>query len=300
VTYVPPNGYSANDHIIKLNTSYKITDGLNAYINYAEGFRRGGANGIPLTGPFAVNSSLQVYTPDKTKNYEIGVKGRAPGINYTIDYFYINWNNFQLDTQSYAGGYSLAANGAKARSQGVEMTLDGELAAHFNYSIGYTYTRAQLAEDFSILDNLDDGSGGQAAIVSGKKGDALPNAPRHSATLGLTYTQPALAFLPDWIPRWHLNGSYRSATLSRLVNTVPGSTQPFEIKGFSVWDAALEVANKSGLYASLYADNIFNELAITGGLDPGQVAPGNGGVRGSYYYIGRPRTLGLRVGYKFR
>ena len=81
----------------------------------------------------------------------------APGINYSIDYFLTNWNNFQLDTQSYAGGYSLAANGVKARSQGVELALDGELAAHWNYDLGYTYTKAEVAQDFAILDNLDDG-----------------------------------------------------------------------------------------------------------------------------------------------
>ena len=299
VTLVPANGYSVNDHIIKLNSSYKVNDGLNVYINYAEGFRRGGANGIPLAGPFAVNPALQVYTPDKTKNYEIGVKGRAPGINYSIDYFLTNWNNFQLDSQSYAGGYSLAANGVKARSQGLELAFDGELAAHWNYELGYTYTKAEVAEDFAILDNLDDGSGGFAAIVTGKNGDALPNAPRHSATVGLTYSHAAPAILDGWTMRWHVNGSYRSSTLSRLVNTAPGARQPFNIKGFTLWDASVELSNRGGLYANLYAQNIFNQLAITGGLDAGEVAPGNGGVRHSHFFIGRPRTIGVRIGYKF-
>ena len=299
VTLVPANGYSVNDHIIKLNTSYKINSGLNAYINYAEGFRRGGANGIPLAGPFAVNPALQVYTPDKTKNYEIGLKGRTPGVNYSIDYFLTNWDNFQLDTQSYAGGYSLAANGVKARSQGVELAVDGEFAMHWNYQLGYTYTKAEVAEDFAILDNLDDGSGGFAAIVTGKNGDALPNAPRHSATLGITYSHAAPAMLDGWTMRWHVNGSYRSSTLSRLVNTAPGARQPFNIKGFTLWDTSVELASRAGLYTDLYAQNLFNQLAITGGLDAGEVAPGNGGVRHSHYFIGRPRTIGVRIGYKF-
>lgn len=299
VTLVPANGYAVNDHIIKLNSAYKFNSGLNAYLNYAEGFRRGGANGIPLAGPFAVNPALQVYTPDKTKNYEIGLKGRTAAFNYALDYFLIDWNSFQLDTQSYAGGYSLAANGVKARSQGVEASVDGELAQHWNYQLSYTYTKARVAQDFAILDNLDDGSGGSAAIVTGKSGDALPNAPQHSATFGLTYTTAAPAFLAGWTQRWHLNGSYRSATLSRLVNTAPGAREPFNIAGFSLWDASVDLSSRGGLYTSLYAQNLFNQLGITGGLDAGEVAPGNGGVRHSHYFVGRPRTIGLRIGYKF-
>lgn len=298
VTYVPPNGYSVNDHIFKLNTSYKVNDGLNAYINYAEGFRRGGANGIPLAGPFAVNPALQVYTPDKTKNYEAGAKGKFLGVNYTFDYFYINWNNFQLDTQAYAGGYSLAANGAKARSRGVELSLDGQITSQWDYQFGYTFTKAEVAQDFAIKDNLDDGSGGFASIVTAKDGDALPNAPQHSATLGVNYSHAA-PFLDDWKMRWHVNGSYRSSTLSRLVNTAPGARPPFEIQGFAVWDASIALVNNHGLTTSLYGQNLFNALAVTGGLDAGEAGVGPGGVRASHYFVGRPRTIGVRIGYKF-
>jgi iron complex outermembrane receptor protein len=298
VTYVPPNGYSVNDHIFKFNTSYKLSGAANAYFNYSEGFRRGGANGIPLAGPFAVNPALQIYTPDKTKNFEVGLKGSAPGLNYTIDYFYIHWDNFQLDSQSYAGGYALAANGQLARSQGVEMTLDGAIGTHFNYQLGYTYTRAQVARDFAIQDYLDDGSGGTAAIVSGKAGDTLPNAPKNSATWAVNYTHGLAPALDAWHLRWHLGGSYRSAALSQLVNTVPGARPPFVIQGFMLWDGAVELSNGK-LYANLYGQNLFNALAVTGGVDAAEAAPGPEGTRAAHYYVGRPRTVGLRVGYRF-
>jgi outer membrane receptor protein involved in Fe transport len=205
--------------------------------------------------------------------------------------FTIDWDNFQLDTQSFVGGYLLAANGAKARSRGIELALDGEFESRIGYALSYTYTKATVAQDFAITDT--DGAGGFAAIVTGRNGDDLPNAPKSSATLDLHYTQPAPG-LEGWKVRWHVGGTYRSSTLSRLVNAAPGSPAPFVIQGFSIWGASVELMNRSGYYASLYGENLFNQLGITGGVDAGEV-----GLRSAHYFVGRPRTVGLRMGYRF-
>lgn len=293
-------GYSVNSHIFKLNTAYKFNETLNTYAEYSEGFRRGGANAIPLSGPFEVSSALLVYKPDKTKNYEVGAKGTLGSVvNYTADVFYIDWNNFQLDTSSYYGGYPLSANGAKAHSRGVELSFDGKLSAHFSYALGYTYTKAQVAQNFEILDRLDDGTNNLAAIVSARSGDPLPNSPENSATLALNYTHAAPEFMRDWNTRWHIDGNYRSSTYSRLLNTIPGAPPPFLIHGFSIWDASVDLANAHGLDLTLYGQNLFNELAITGGLDPGEAGPPPTNVRAAHYFVGRPRTIGLRLAYKF-
>jgi len=286
------NGYSAGDHISKLNTSYKLSNALNAYLDYSEGFRRGGANGIPLAGPFAVNPVLMIYKPEKTKNYEVGFKGTLAGINYTLDAFYINWDNFQLDTQSYLGAYPIAVNGAKARSRGTELSLDGELAGHFGYQLSYTFTNAEVAQNFSILDNA--GGGATASIVTGVDGAALPNSPRHMATLAVNYTNAVPVVLDGWKMRLEINGSYRSSTLSQLLNTAPGTPPPFVIQEFQIWNGSVSLLDGKGLTTSLYAQNIFNQLGVTGGQDEGQV-----GIRAAHYFVTRPRTVGLRVGYKF-
>ncbi len=284
------NGYSVNDHIFKLNTSYKFSTALAPYINYSEGFRRGGANAIPIDGPFAVNPALGIYTPDKAKNYEAGAKGSFAGINYTFDYFYIKWNNFQLDTQSALGGFPIAVNGPRARSRGVELSLDGELLPRLTYQFGYSYTDAEVAQDFAIQDI---GASGPVSIVTGKSGDPLPNSPKHSATLALNYTHTA-PFFAGWNMRWHVDTSYRSSTMSQLVSTDPTVPLPFKINGFEIWDGSVDISRGGAFYTRLYAENIFNQLAITGGADAGEV-----GIRAEHYYVGRPRTVGLRVGYKF-
>jgi hypothetical protein len=44
----------------------------------------------------------------------------------------------------------------------------------------------------------------------------------------------------------------------------------------------------------LYIQNMFNNLGITGGQDRGAV-----GIRGEHFFVSRPRTIGVRVGYSF-
>jgi iron complex outermembrane receptor protein len=290
-TTLTQKGYSVSDHISKLNTSYKFSNRLNTYFNYAEGFRRGGANGLPVSGPFAGNPALLVYKPDKTKNYEIGVKGTLAGVRYSAALFYIDWNNFQVDATSIAAASRIAVNGDKARSKGVELELDGEIIRHLTYQLGYSYARAEVARDFTVYDLNT--SGELVGLVTSKAGDPLPNAPRNSATAALDYTHPA-PLMQGWNMRWHLDASYRSATLSQLLSTDPGNPPPFKIPGFSIWDASLNLASSGGLYTSLYVQNLFNALGETGGTDRGAV-----GIRAEQFFIGRPRTVGLKVGYSF-
>jgi outer membrane receptor protein involved in Fe transport len=290
-TTLTDKGYSVKSHISKINTSYKFSDTLNTYFNYAEGFRRGGANGLPISGPFAGNPALLVYQPDKTRNFEVGAKGVLGRTRYSAALFYINWDNFQVDATSIAAASPIAVNGGKARSKGVELELDGDIVQHLKYQLGYSYARAQVASNFTV-DDLDT-SGQLVGLVTSRSGDPLPNAPRTSVTAALDYTQPA-PFLSNWSMRWHLDANYRSSTLSQLVSTNPDNPPPFKIPGFSSWDASLNFANVRGLYTSLYVQNLFNALGETGGQDRGSV-----GIRAEQFYISRPRTVGLKVGYSF-
>jgi outer membrane receptor protein involved in Fe transport len=286
---------SVSDQIFKLNSAYAPSDNANLYVNYAEGFRRGGTTGIPISGPFAGNPELLTYDPDQTKNYEVGAKGRFGGISYSFAVFYIDWLNFQVDDNAASSGFAIAVNGARAESKGVELELYGALSDRLTYRLGYAFSDAEVAEDFSVMD-LENGPNGTlvpVAIVESSKGDPLPNSPKHSATGAVDFTHAAPSFLEDWQMSWHVNATYRSSTLSQLVSSNPSDPPPFEIDAFSVWDASVNLSNESTTI-SLYVDNIFDELAMTGGSDRGSV-----GLRAEQFYVGRPRTLGLKLRYRF-
>ncbi len=284
-----------SDQIFKLNTSYTVNSDLKVYANYAEGFRRGGSTGIPISGPFAGNPELLTYDPDQTKNYEVGAKGSFGANIFSVALFYIDWTNFQVEDSSAASGSAVVVNGASARSQGIEVELNGALTDRLQYRFGYAYADAEVSEDFSVID-LENSLAGPVpvAIVEASKGDPLPNAPKHSITLALDYTHPAPAVLPSWDMRWHLHGNYRSSTLSQLVSANPADPPPFELEGFSMFGASVNLEDTKGLSLGLYVDNIFNELGVTGGSDRGNV-----GLRAEQFYVARPRTIGLRAGYRF-
>jgi outer membrane receptor protein involved in Fe transport len=281
---------SVDDQIFKLNTSYNINDDQMVYFTYAEGFRRGGANGIPLAGPFAASPSLLLYEPDLSENYELGLKGSFGTHNYTVALYHIDWKNLQVNDGAAAGGYDLVANGTKAISRGVELELSGRFGDQFRYGFAYSYIDAEIDDSFEVLDNF---FGMTVPIISTSKGDPLPNTSEHSVSLSMDYTQ-ARPIWNDWNVRWHLNGSYRSDVQSGLVSLIPGDPQPFVIDSFSLWDASVNVQNAGNTSVSLYIDNLTDERAVTGGIDSQFTGP-----RGKFFFVGRPRTVGLRVNYTF-
>ena len=59
----------------KFNASYHITPDTMLYATASEGYRRGGANGVPTAGQFAQNAGFVAFGPDTVRNYELGVKG---------------------------------------------------------------------------------------------------------------------------------------------------------------------------------------------------------------------------------
>lgn len=281
---------AVSNHIFKLNSSYEVAARQMVYATFSEGFRRGGANGIPLSGPFAASPSLLLYKPDETKNYEIGLKGRVLGQTYSLAAYYIKWDNVQIDGASAAGGYSLVANGSRARSQGIEMELSGMPLRGLSYELSYAYTDAQIADAFQVLDTYN---GAMAPIISTQSGDALPNSPKNSLSASLGYEE-LLPTLPGWGLLWHVNGSYRSAAESSLTSLIPGNPEPFTIAGFAVWNASLTLQSERHYSTMLYVNNIFDSKAITGGVMGEREGP-----RGDYYFVGRPRTVGLQLTYAF-
>jgi outer membrane receptor protein involved in Fe transport len=80
-----PHEAPASKTVGKVNPSYEYADNHFAYALWAQGFRRGGANSVPANGIFQESPLLRDYQPDKTNNYEAGLKGRfSNGLSYTF------------------------------------------------------------------------------------------------------------------------------------------------------------------------------------------------------------------------
>ena len=64
------NSQNAHKHLFKLNSSYDISKDTKVYATFSEGFRRGGAAGLPPEGIYASVPQYFTYQPDFSKNYE--------------------------------------------------------------------------------------------------------------------------------------------------------------------------------------------------------------------------------------
>jgi iron complex outermembrane recepter protein len=169
---------SANVFTYLLTPRFVVTPDLMVYARLASGYRAGGTNVIAAGVP-------PQYNPDKTRNYEIGVK--ADFLNHTLlvdsSLYYIDWKDIQIfaigGTQSPVG-YN--TNGSRAKSQGLEISVESRPLTGLKVAGWITLSEAELTAGFPPAT--------MAAGVYGAAGDRLPYNSRFSGNLSLDQQYP--------------------------------------------------------------------------------------------------------------
>ncbi|MEM8936271.1 MAG: TonB-dependent receptor, partial [Pseudomonadota bacterium] len=59
--------------LFRANVAYEIADDDLVYATFSEGYRRGGSNGVPISGQFANDPEYLLFDNDQVTNYEVGV-----------------------------------------------------------------------------------------------------------------------------------------------------------------------------------------------------------------------------------
>jgi outer membrane receptor protein involved in Fe transport len=288
-TYVPatPHESPASKNIWKINPSYEYTAGQFAYATWSQGFRRGGASAVPLSGPFQESPVLASYAPDSTNNYETGLKGRLHGgLSYTVDIFDIQWDKPQIAGITGAGNYAVW-NANKAQSTGFEFNVSGPLGIpDFDFLVGGAYSNAKLTENYSLP-----GGNGAGTIVpgliSGTAGSQLPGSPKKSAAATVTYKHN-LAL--DYLLNVSLNGTYKSSIPFQIL--IPGTPPSQQSSSIELFNLSTTLTHDDW-HVGAYVNNIADRRVL---LIP---ASGPSGNLANDSTISRPREIGLRVGYSF-
>ncbi len=149
--------------------SYKLTEDVLAYFRFATGFRPGGPN-------LAVGANTpSTYAPDKTNNYELGMKGNFIDNLLFLDLsvYYIDWRDIQIKTTN-ASDFAYYTNAGGATSQGVEFTGQVRPAAGLTAYLTFAYDNAHLTQNLPVG-------------VFGSSGDRLPYSPMYSGSAGTEY-----------------------------------------------------------------------------------------------------------------
>lgn len=286
------NATKGTDQIFKVNTSYKLGGGGQIYATFSQGFRRGGANAFstPADNPIIFEPArLVVYKPDRTNNFEVGIKGSMSRIYYSLSAFYVDWQNPQIDLQTPYNLFPVVVNGSKAKSKGFELELSGPIAVDgLSFNLGLAYARARLSKDFGLP--AGDGGGNEVPnAIRGAKGDQLPGAPDWSGAGSLTYRHAA----GKGEMTYNLGFDFRSGTWNQLrsqsANT-PASKQSGYIMfnggiGYSLDDWNIELYGTNLLdKRAVYAANLrtLNSIATLG-------------TWGNSYSVSRPREVGIRL-----
>lgn len=175
----------------KLGARYALTERLDVFASYAEGYRAGGAEILFTTG------QLNTFDPEFTRNVEIGLRSDFFGgdVGLRSNLFYVDWRDQQVMVLTESRDDSFTANAAKSRLYGAEIEADWRGPQGFSAyaSLGYTRTRF---EDF--VEGRTVTTGDPTAITPGTalnlllppppprdfSGNEFARAPRWAASVG--------------------------------------------------------------------------------------------------------------------
>ncbi|MBT2186034.1 TonB-dependent receptor [Sphingobium nicotianae] len=301
-TELPPSAFAAtasgtdvtNDRVVKINTSYDVTPTVKLYATYSEGFRRGGASGVPIAGVYASLPIFATFKPDIATNYEIGIKGSLldRAIRFSADIFQIDLNNFQFQATSPSGNY-VATNGKRAQSRGIEFDTSLRLSRQLDVTFAYNYTDAKVAETITIGDLapaalFSPPPGPPLVMTTYLAGTPLPGVPKHAVSASFDYT---IDLGGEKRIVLHGDGVYRTSAPSGLDSpTVKYTVQPAAFIG----NLRVSYESSQGWALDAFVNNVSNDLAIGSGYVARRSPMPLSGV-----VVARPRSFGILARYKF-
>jgi outer membrane receptor protein involved in Fe transport len=268
----PPEHADNNGVIGKVNLSYHLTRDVMAYAQFAQGFRAGGTNAATVA---AVPSQ---YNPDKTNNYELGLKTSWFDRRLTADVaaYLIDIQNLQIAETFDNGAFSGVGNasGSAARSEGVEFDIKARPIPALTLTAGGNYTHAYLTQDFSGNANPNADVGALAV-----KGAELLNVPNWAGNVSADY---GFDLTPDY--RGSVGGDVEYTGRVKNTSYDAGFNEP--LPSYVLVNLRASVTWRK-YEVTLYADNVFDKNAQVNVIND---------VDDAYNVLtNRPRTVGVRL-----
>jgi iron complex outermembrane recepter protein len=270
--FVPGESSTPDAFTYLFTPSFKISPDLMVYARLASGYRAGGNNfGIP-------NVPAQ-FSPDKTKNYELGSKGDFLEHRLSIDasLYYIDWENLQLPLVTpppVVFGYT--GNAGSAKSEGVELSAQARPISSLTVAGWITIANAELTKNVP--------GAGQNGVIYGFAGDKLPYSARFTGNLSAQQDFPLAGEWTGFV------GGMLSYIGAREDVFPVASPERQYLPAYAKSD--LRIGAKSQAWSvNLYVNNVADRRGLlSGGV--GNVVPY------SFYEI-QPRTVGLNIARQF-
>jgi len=277
--FIAPIGHaSGSPFTYQVTPEFKFTPDLMIYGRLATGYRIGGPNfhnGIP--------GIPEKYDPDKTTNYEIGVKGDlfAHRLSFDASVYHISWHDFQLnELKSF---YYFETNAGDAKSDGVEASLTAHPTRGLTITAQGSYNRAVLTTALPPLCGTP-GATGTCGYSYGLAGLRLPYSVPWSG--GVTVNQD-IPLSGEWTGFVGGAVTYLGQRYGEFAAT---TTDPrVRMPAYTTTDLRTGARFRSWLF-NLYINNVADVHGVVG-LETGFT----GSLGGYYGTITQPRTVGLSV-----
>lgn len=256
---------------------YRPNDDLSLYARIASGYRPENAN-LPLLDVLGNNAAPLIIATDTLWSYEAGAKGSLLEgvVTYDLAAWYLEWQDLQ--TVTFVNGATTGGNSnSDVTAYGFEVAVAARPSDNFTIDANVAYTD-------STLDNDETASFGALA------GENLQLLPEWTASIRGNYDFPisaeidgffggGLRYIGERDTGFEGGVGSDGSTITPLIANIP-------LDSYVV--ANMNVGVRKGMVtASLYANNIFNEYAFTGG----SARPAVGGVRATANVL-QPRTIG--------
>lgn len=277
----PSISKSFDDTTYKFQLTYRPTEDMQLYAQYAEGFRAGGVNAqvVPSIPPS--------FDPDTAKSTELGFKSSwlEDRLFANFSVYSIDWENTQIGasfTTQFAGLVNCTEQGNPVTSEGWEAELVYQLTDHIEVGANYSSLDAVWNVDPEscltpeLLATLSDPLGGGA-------GQKLIGVPDDSGSVYFDYSFNWKPEVPGYLRLdWVYQGEVDVNQAREERNIANPSYNMGNLKvgaSFGSLDFAVYVKNLTDEVAYL---SMFNDFQQENRVTPSQ-----------------PRTLGLTVDYRF-
>jgi iron complex outermembrane receptor protein len=256
-------GQTSTSFTYLVTPQFKISQDLMVYARLASGYRPGATNsatpGVPPTS-----------SPDKTKNYEIGLKGEFFDHRLSLDtsVYYIDWKNMQISLLTPVTSLEYFGNGGGSKSEGVEFSITTRPLRGLSVAAWYAYDNAVLTESFP-----------SNSSAYGASGDRLPNMPRSSAHLSIAQDFPLGESLSGFIGG---EAGYVDERIAAFTN----SPDRLRMPGYTKTDLRAGVKSDSWTI-NAYVNNVGDVRGLLNG------GPGSDPPYGFAYIT--PRTVGVNI-----
>jgi len=256
--------------VYKFHFEYTFNEDMLGYAVASSGYRAGGFN----RGGIRTPSSK--YESDSLWNYEVGVRSSWLDNRLIVNTvaYYIDWTDIQLRAFALDALAQRIQNVGKASSLGLETEIRYQATESLQLSVNYGYIDATLDSDVETN-----------GTILAEDGDRLPGSNKHNVSVFADWQMPITSELDI---QANVSYSYVSSRRPDLANR---NLSVSEAPSGDVVNLSAGLSHQNGVSVSLYANNLFDDRNI-------QVFSGLGTAL-EVASMNRPRTVGIRAGYKF-